>query len=93
MRSYRIDPEQFGIPRQALDALEVDSPQESLELVMQALGDKPGPARDMLILNAGAALYAANVSATIKEGVERARAVLADGAALRKLDEFREASR
>jgi len=93
VKSYHIDPEQFGLRRQALDTLEVDSPQASLELVMQALGDKPGPARDMVMLNAGAALYAANVSADLKDGVERARAALADGAALRKLEEFREASR
>jgi len=93
VKSYRIEPEQFGLPRQTLESLEVDSPQASLVLVMQALGNQPGPARDMVMLNAGAALYAANVSATLKEGVERARAALADGSVMRKLDEFREASR
>jgi anthranilate phosphoribosyltransferase len=93
VKSYRIEPEQFGLQRQVLDSLEVDSPETSMQLVMQALRNEPGPARDMVMLNAGAALYAANVSATLKEGVERARAALADGAALRKLEEFREASR
>ena len=93
VRSYRVDPEQFGFTRQPLDSLEVDSPQASLDLVREALSGRQGPARDMVILNAGAALYAANVAASLQEGVDRARAVVADGAASRKLEEFREASR
>ena len=93
IRSYRIEPEQFGFKRQPLDSLEVDSPQASLDMVREALGDRLGPARDMVMLNAGAALYAANVVPTLKEGVERARAAIAEGAASRKLEEFREASR
>jgi anthranilate phosphoribosyltransferase len=93
VRSYSVKPEDFGIAAQALDALEVDSPEASLVLVREALAGKPGPARDMLVLNAGAALYAANVTASLKEGVERARAAVADGAATAKLAEFIEATR
>lgn len=93
VRSYRIGPEDFGIAVQALDPLEVDGPEASLKLVREALAGKPGPARDMLVLNAGAALYAANAAATLKEGVERARAAVADGAATAKLAEFIEAAR
>ncbi len=93
VRSYKITPEEFGFAVQALDSLEVDSPEMSLVLVRQALSGKPGPARDMVILNAGAALYAANVAATLKEGVERARAAVADGAATAKLAAFIEAAR
>jgi len=93
IRNYRIEPEQFGFKRQPLDSLEVDSPQASLELVRDALGNRQGPARDMVALNAGAALYAANVAGSLQDGVDRARAAIADGAASRKLEEFREASR
>ncbi|HEX7965360.1 MAG TPA: anthranilate phosphoribosyltransferase [Gammaproteobacteria bacterium] len=93
LRSYTVRPEDFGIASQALDPLEVDGPQASLALVKRALGDEPGPARDMLALNAGAALYAADVAASFAEGVERARTTLADGAAARKLEEFVEAVR
>lgn len=93
VRSYRVDPEQFGFTRQPLDSLEVDSPQASLDLVREALSDRQGPARDMVILNAGAALYAANVASSLQDGMDRARAAIAEGAASRKLEEFREASR
>ncbi|HSN18860.1 MAG TPA: anthranilate phosphoribosyltransferase [Gammaproteobacteria bacterium] len=93
IRSYRMDPEQFGFTRQPLDSLEVDSPHASLDMVQAALSDRKGPARDMVILNAGAALYAADVAASLEDGVDRARAAIAAGAASRKLEEFREVSR
>jgi anthranilate phosphoribosyltransferase len=56
--------------------------------VLAALGNEPGPARDIVMLNAGAALYAADVAMSIADGVERAKAVLESGAARAKLDEF-----
>jgi anthranilate phosphoribosyltransferase len=88
--SYRISPEDFGIARQPLDTLEVDSPQASIAMMELALSGKPGPARDMLALNAGAAIYAADVSATLKDGVVLAQQALADGAAQAKLAQFLE---
>jgi anthranilate phosphoribosyltransferase len=93
IKSYRIQPEDFGIPRQSLETLEVDGPQQSLDMVRLALTGKPGPARDMLALNAGAALYAADVTPTLKDGVSLAAKMLAEGAAAKKLEEFLEASR
>jgi anthranilate phosphoribosyltransferase len=91
--NYRIQPEDFGIKRQALDALEVDGPQASIAMVESALSGIPGPARDMLALNAGAAIYAADVTATLKDGVSLAQKMLADGAAKAKLADFLELSR
>ncbi len=91
--NYRIQPEDFSIPRQALDGLEVDGPQESIAMMELALSGKPGPARDMLALNAGAAIYAADVTESLKDGVALAQKVLADGAAKAKLAEFLEHSR
>jgi anthranilate phosphoribosyltransferase len=91
IKSYRIQPEDFGLARQSLETLEVDGPQQSLEMVRLALTGKPGPARDMLALNAGAALYAADVAPTLKDGVSLAAKMLAEGAAAKKLEEFLEA--
>ena len=93
VKSYAVQPEDFGLTRRSLESLEVDSPQQSLEMVKLALSGKPGPARDMLALNAGAALYAADVTPTLKDGVALATKVLAEGAAKKKLEEFLEASR
>jgi anthranilate phosphoribosyltransferase len=91
--SYRMQPEDFGIQRQSLDSLQVDGPQASLAMVELALSGKPGPARDMLMLNAGAALYAADVTATLKEGVALAGRMLDEGLARAKLAQFLEISR
>lgn len=93
VQSYRIEPEQFGIRRGSLDALAVKSPQESLALIREALSGKPGPAHDMLVLNAGAAIYAARVTDSLAAGVEQARAAIAAGAAQKKLQQFVEATR
>ncbi|HEY3646062.1 MAG TPA: anthranilate phosphoribosyltransferase [Gammaproteobacteria bacterium] len=93
VKSYAVQPEDFGIARQSLETLEVDSPQRSLELVKLALSGTPGPARDILALNAGAALYAADVTPTLKDGVILAGKMLAEGAAKKKLEQFLEASR
>jgi anthranilate phosphoribosyltransferase len=57
-------------------------------MVLEALGNEEGTPRDIVMLNAGTALYAANVAASIKEGIERAREAIASGAAKRKLDAF-----
>ncbi|HET7922218.1 MAG TPA: anthranilate phosphoribosyltransferase [Gammaproteobacteria bacterium] len=86
VRSYRVQPEDFGIPRQSVDSLRVTGAGQSLELIRSAFSGAPGAAADMLALNAGAAIYAAGVSDTLEQGVTRAREALASGAAGRKLD-------
>ena len=93
VKSYRIEPEQFGIRRQSMDSLEVRSPEESLKLIREALSGKPGPALDTLVLNAGAAIYAAGASDSLETGVVKARQAIAAGAAQKKLQEFIEATR
>ena len=93
VRSYTIAPEDFGIKRQSLNPLVVGSPEESLGLIREALTGKPGPAYDMLVLNAGAAIYAAGVSETLAEGVAQARQAIASGAAEKKVREFVDAAR
>jgi anthranilate phosphoribosyltransferase len=88
VREYTIQPQDFGLQVADPKALRVANAAESKERILQALGGEPGPVRDVVVLNAGAALYAANVAGSIGEGVERARAVKASGAARAKLDQF-----
>jgi anthranilate phosphoribosyltransferase len=88
VHDYRIEPEQFGMERAALDAVRVATAAESLEMIRGVYAGRPGPAADIVALNAGAAIYVAGLAESHGEGVERARALLADGSAARKLDEF-----
>lgn len=85
---YEIHPEDFGLPMASNRALKVETPQESLTLMRQVLDNERGAARDIVILNAGAALYAANVAADIKDGIARARMALESGAARAKLEQL-----
>jgi anthranilate phosphoribosyltransferase len=83
---YAITPEQFGLGRTDISALAVDGPQESLAMIRSVLEDNPGPARDVVVLNAGAAVYAAGVTDSLAEGVSRADVAVASGEARTCLD-------
>jgi anthranilate phosphoribosyltransferase len=85
---YEIHPEDFGMPMASNRAFKVETPQESLALLRQVLDNHPGAARDIVVLNAGAALYAANVASDIKDGIARARVALESGAARAKLEQL-----
>jgi anthranilate phosphoribosyltransferase len=85
---YDIHPEDFGLPMSSNRALRVETPQQSLALVSAVLANEPGAARDIVVFNSGVALYAANVVGSIAEGIERAKAAIAKGAAAAKLGEF-----
>ena len=85
---YEIHPEDFGLAMMSNRTLKVETAEQSKTLMLAALENQPGPARDIVILNAGAALYAANRADSIAGGIELARAAIASGAARAKLDEF-----
>ena len=85
---YEIHPEDFGLPMASNRALKVETPQQSMALIRQVLDDQPGPAHDIVLLNAGAALYAANVAADIGDGIARARTALSSGAARARLEQL-----
>ncbi len=85
---YEIHPEDFGLAMASGRTLRVETPEESRQMLLGVLDDQPGPARDIVILNAGVALYVANVVASMGAGIERARAALSSGAARKKLDQF-----
>lgn len=85
---YEIHPEDFGLSMASNRTLRVETPEQSLAVLRGVLDNQPGAARDIVTLNAGAALYAANVAASIAEGVERARVAIESGAAKAKLAQF-----
>ena len=91
--TYRIHPREFGLDTAPLDAIRVESPEESLAMIRAVLADEPGPARDIVLLNAGAAIYVAGLEPTLADGVARARRVLADGSARARLDALVEKTR
>jgi anthranilate phosphoribosyltransferase len=93
VEEFEILPGEFGLAMADLQAIRVETPDQSKAMLLNALEDHPGPARDIVLLNAGAALHVGGVAASINEGVERARAVLASGAARAKLDEYVAATR
>ncbi len=88
VREYEIHPEDFGLQMSASRNLKVADSGESILKIREALDNVPGPARDIVILNAGTALYAAGVAASIADGVNRAREAIASGAARAKLEQF-----
>lgn len=77
--TYRITPEQFGMARSDLAALAVNDAVHSLTIIQQVFANQPGPARDIVALNAGAAIYAADLADNLQQGVEKALAVIASG--------------
>ena len=88
IREYDIHPEDFGLQMVASRNLQVAGIAESKQKILEALDNKTGPARDIVILNAGTALYAAGVADSIADGIARARDTIASGAARSKLDQF-----
>ncbi len=90
--TYSVTPEEFGIAPGKIDRLVVASAAQSLAIVQGVLDDQAGPARDIVALNAGAAIYAAGLAGTWREGVDKALAAIASGAARAKLEELIEFS-
>ena len=88
IREYEIHPEDFGLTMASSRALKVETPEQSRALMQAVLDNEPGPARDIVILNAGVALYAAGVVPGMAEGVAVAREGIASGRALAKLHQF-----
>ena len=85
---YEIHPEDFGLAMASNRALKVETAEQSRQMLLSVLDNQPGAARDIVVLNAGVALYAANVVPDMKQGVQRARAVIESGAARQRLDQL-----
>jgi anthranilate phosphoribosyltransferase len=93
IREYEIHPEDFGLTMASNRTLKVETPAESLALVRSVLANEAGPARDIVALNAGVALYAANIAPTMADGVKLALKALASGRAATKMQQFVETAK
>ena len=85
---YTVHPENFNLAVHDPRVLRVGSVEESKNVLLAALENRPGPARDIVALNAGASLYVTGVADSVADGVERAFELIASGAARQKLDDF-----
>ena len=83
---YSIKPEDFGFADQSLSNITVENSEQSLAMVKSVLNNVAGPARDIVALNAGAAIYAANLTNTLEDGIKRAVEVIETGLAMNKLN-------
>jgi len=88
IHEYEIHPEDFGLTMASNRAFKVETPEQSRAMLQAVLENEPGPARDIVVLNAGVALYAANVAASMADGIALARDAVASGKALAKLHQF-----
>jgi anthranilate phosphoribosyltransferase len=85
---YEIHPEDFGLNMVSNRALRVETPEDSKAMLMGVLDNHSSPAKDIVALNAGVALYAANVVDSVAAGIQQARAAIESGAAKAKLTQF-----
>jgi len=83
---YTVSPEDFGLQRHDISVLAVSNAQQSLSIIKDIFAGKAGPARDIVVLNAGAAIYAADLTTTLAEGMLLAQTLIDNGAAQQKLD-------
>jgi anthranilate phosphoribosyltransferase len=88
VREYLVHPSDFDLPVCDSRTLKVANRDESVQCIQRVLANEDGPLRDIVLLNAGAALYCAGVAASVAEGVKRAREAVASGAAAAKLSQF-----
>ncbi len=88
VREYDVQPSDVGLKACAAAALRVDGIDASKAMLLAALDNQDGPARDIVAFNAGAGIYVAGLADTLVEGVKKALATIASGAARKKLDQF-----
>ncbi|OHC43099.1 MAG: anthranilate phosphoribosyltransferase [Rhodanobacter sp. RIFOXYA1_FULL_67_6] len=93
VREYEVEPEDFGLAMASSRNLRVENADESKTMLLEVLQGRPGVAHDIVCLNAGAALYTADVAVSIGEGIDLARATIASGAAHAKMQAFVAATR
>jgi len=92
IREYEIHPEDFGMPMVSNRSLKVETAQDSMAMLLGVLDNREGPAKEIVTLNAGVALYAANVVETMEAGIALAKAAIESGAAKAKLQSLVTAS-
>ncbi len=88
VRRFSIKPEDFGVKRTPIDAIKATDAADSLQIIRSVLDNQPGPARDIVRLNAGAAIYTAGLAPTLAEGMNKADQAIASGEARNRLDKL-----
>jgi anthranilate phosphoribosyltransferase len=88
VREYTVHPSQFGLELYDRRAIQVNTVDESKQMVLAVLDNQPGPALNIVLLNAGAAIYVSGAAKTLEHGIEHARKTISCGAAKAKLEEF-----
>lgn len=86
--TYKVSPEQFDMERADLSSLAVESAEDSLKMLRSVLDNQPGSAKDIVVLNAGAAIYAANLADSLAAGITKALQAIENGSAKKKLDDL-----
>ncbi len=86
--SYTIQPEDFAMSAASLETIRANDAAHSLEIINSVFNNTAGPAKDIVCLNAGAAIYAAGLAATLAEGVKKAQHVIASGRVAEKLEQL-----
>jgi anthranilate phosphoribosyltransferase len=89
---YVLNPKQFGLATHALKDIQIQNAEQSKAMILDVLNSKQGAARDIVLMNAGAAIYVAGISDSLQAGIEKAAAVIDSGAALEKLNQLIERS-
>ncbi len=88
VREYTVHPSDFGLPVYDSRVLKVANKEESVQCIQRVMANEDGPVRDVVLLNAGAALYCAGIASSVTDGVRRAREAVASGGAAAKLSQF-----
>ncbi len=89
LKSYEINPEDFGFNKVKLEDLKGGTVADNVKIALDVLKGKPGPHRDMVLLNSAAAIYAADKAGSIKEGIKLAAESIDSGRALKKLESLK----
>jgi len=88
IKRYTIEPEAFDLQRVAIDYIKADGPDQSVAMIRGLLGGESGPARDIVAMNAGAAIYVSGLTGSLADGVKKAQQVLDSGDGLARLDKL-----
>ena len=92
VHEYTVNPRQFGLPLHALASIQIENAAQSKAMILAVLGGEKGAARDIVLLNAGAAIYVAGLVPSLAEGIQKAAEVIDNGAALTKLEALKQVS-
>ena len=88
IQCYEIEPEQFGLSRVPVESLSINNAHESLAVINAVFEGQTGPARNIVVLNAGAAIYAADIATSLEAGIKQAQTVIDSGMAKQKLQDL-----